>query len=468
MLDAIYGDACSLFFGPYNGNTSETDTIYIDRMTWTPDGSSGEPDVPTLVSVPEIASKTYSGGTLTPDVSDGENYKVLKTASGVDVGTYEVTLGLTGSNTAWADGAEDVRTVSWQIVAKPLKSAMLGSIADQTYTGQAIEAEPAVTDSDRGATLAKGTDYELSWANNVEVGTATVTVTGKGNYSGSVSAKFTIKAAEVEPGPGPGDDEPDPPEPPTVVQPWTATKAAVLYGAVYDDAGVVAGVVQLKVGKPNARKRTAKLSGYIMGSDGKKRTIKSATVPVPDDEPITAELLVKFTSKDLRPLSVTVGDDGFAGEFDGMTVMAASIGGDWTRTDASVFVDFGDSDLPDGAVEELLPNEDSGEAIIPKRGKWSFAKAASVKWAKDKATKEYSLVVNTSKNKTNLSAMKLTYTPKTGVFKGSFKIYALVTSGSKTKLKKYTVKVAGFVVGGEGVGMATLSKPAATWDVFVK
>ena len=66
--------------------------------------------------------------------------------------------------------------------------------------------------------------------------------------------------------------------------------------------------------------------------------------------------------------------------------------------------------------------------------------------------------------KPNLSAMKLTYTPKTGLFKGSFKLYA-VQSG---KLKKFTVKVTGVVVDGAGAGVAKLAKPKAEWRVTVE
>ena len=78
------------------------------------------------------------------------------------------------------------------------------------------------------------------------------------------------------------------------------------------------------------------------------------------------------------------------------------------------------------------------------------------------------LVVDSSKGKTNLSGLKLTYTPKTGVFKGSFKVYALEGEGKKKKLKKYTVNVTGFVVDGVGYGAATCKKPAANWSVTVK
>ena len=58
------------------------------------------------------------------------------------------------------------------------------------YSGEPIE--PAVTVNCFGETLTEGTDYEVSYRNNIEVGTATVTVTGIGEYSGSAEVTFEI------------------------------------------------------------------------------------------------------------------------------------------------------------------------------------------------------------------------------------------------------------------------------------
>lgn len=66
-----------------------------------------------------------------------------------------------------------------------------------TYDGKAHE--PAATVVVGGITLAPGTDYEISYKDNTNVGTATVSVTGKGNYTGSKSATFEIAKAEAEP-----------------------------------------------------------------------------------------------------------------------------------------------------------------------------------------------------------------------------------------------------------------------------
>ncbi|MCH3944137.1 MAG: RICIN domain-containing protein [Atopobiaceae bacterium] len=50
------------------------------------------------------------------------------------------------------------------------------------YTGSAVTPSVTVTTAS-GKTLTKGTDYTVSYSNNVSVGTATVTVAGKGSYS---------------------------------------------------------------------------------------------------------------------------------------------------------------------------------------------------------------------------------------------------------------------------------------------
>ena len=232
-------------------------------------------------------------------------------------------------------------------------------------------------------------------------------------------------------------------------QPWTAQKAVVLDGAVYDAAGKVAGIIQLKVAKPNAKKRNAKISGSVTLLDGKKRTLKAAAFNVPADRPISANLSVKG----LGTLSLDIGANGFEGSVAGYTVVGAKVGGGWTRADAKVYVDV--TGVPAGTLEELLPD---GEPVRVRGGKWVFDKAASIKYAKGV------LSGFNDSGKPNLSAMKLTYTPKTGLFKGSFKLYALQGG----KLKKLTVKITGVVVDGEGAGVAKLANPASTWSVSVR
>lgn len=58
------------------------------------------------------------------------------------------------------------------------------------YTGEAVE--PGVTVELDGQTLTEGTDYYVSYTDNINIGTATVTVTFMGNYKGTVTETFEI------------------------------------------------------------------------------------------------------------------------------------------------------------------------------------------------------------------------------------------------------------------------------------
>lgn len=71
-----------------------------------------------------------------------------------------------------AHAATDLSTVSF-------------SAADAIYTGSPVET--VIT-----STLTEGTDYTLSYTNNILPGTASVTITGKGAYSGTTTLPFTI------------------------------------------------------------------------------------------------------------------------------------------------------------------------------------------------------------------------------------------------------------------------------------
>lgn len=78
-----------------------------------------------------------------------------------------------------------------------LAKAKVTVVSSKIYTGKAVK--PAVTVKAGSKTLKKGTDYTVSYKNNVKVGTATATIKGKGAYTGTVSKTFKIvpKATKV-------------------------------------------------------------------------------------------------------------------------------------------------------------------------------------------------------------------------------------------------------------------------------
>ena len=255
--------------------------------------------------------------------------------------------------------------------------------------------------------------------------------------------------------------------------PYSAPKAVTLRGAVYDGCDVV-GIVELKLGKVNVKKGTSKVSGSFVGLDGKKVTLKAVTVRGIDGN---APVIATFDVKGYAPMSLKIGGGQFAGAIGtNWHVQSAVVGGNWNGAKATVKVSVNDvAAFPGDVQEDLLP---LSEVANVANGKWVFAKAASVKWAKPKANAAQpeiydeasgkGLVVDVAGGKTNRSGLKLTYTAKKGTFKGSFKLYALEGAGKATKLKKYTVNVTGLVVDNVGYGTAVCKKPVARWNVVVK
>ncbi len=75
------------------------------------------------------------------------------------------------------------------------KTELMASGAGLVYTG--AEQTPKVQLFDGEVLLEEGVDYDLSYENNINVGTATIVVTFKGNYDGVKRVPFNILAQEL-------------------------------------------------------------------------------------------------------------------------------------------------------------------------------------------------------------------------------------------------------------------------------
>ena len=74
-----------------------------------------------------------------------------------------------------------------------LKNCIISvNTANAAYTG--AEVKPSVTVKEGAKTLKEGTDYTVSYQNNINIGTAKVIVTGKNQYTGTVEKTFAIAA----------------------------------------------------------------------------------------------------------------------------------------------------------------------------------------------------------------------------------------------------------------------------------
>jgi len=142
-------------------------------------------------TVASIGNKTYTGSAIKPaptvtfgsaTLAAGTDYSVAYDKN-VNVGTAAVTISGKGNFTG-------TKGATFKIVAADLSKASVDAIADQGYTGAAVKPVPVVKLG--SVTLKAGTDYTVSYANNVNVGTATATIAGKGNYTGSKSVTFRI------------------------------------------------------------------------------------------------------------------------------------------------------------------------------------------------------------------------------------------------------------------------------------
>ncbi|MBR1630177.1 MAG: Ig-like domain-containing protein [Lachnospiraceae bacterium] len=78
---------------------------------------------------------------------------------------------------------------------KNISNATIEAIGDQKYTGKEIK--PTVVVKYDGITLVEGTDYSVTYKDNVDVGDASIIIEGKGEYAESKTVTFAIVPVNV-------------------------------------------------------------------------------------------------------------------------------------------------------------------------------------------------------------------------------------------------------------------------------
>ena len=150
-----------------------------------------------------IPNQEYTGHAITPALkivyANGVSAVVLSentdyTAtyiSNVNQGTAKVEITFKGNYTG-------TRIVEFSIVSRSAENLICEEISPVTYTGQALMPKPVIKNGN--LVLEEGSDYELSYANNINAGvnTGVITATFKGNYYGTKEIKFTILPKEAE------------------------------------------------------------------------------------------------------------------------------------------------------------------------------------------------------------------------------------------------------------------------------
>lgn len=143
----------------------------------------------------EPVTKSYFGyEKTTVDLIEGRDYTVTY-SNNTNVGTASYTI--TGKNNCFG-------TITGTFEILPAGSSSLTDISSCTatlgsttlyYNGSALK--PSVTVKNGTTTLTNGTDYTVTYSNNINAGTGKVTITGKGNYKGTVTKTFTIKPRSI-------------------------------------------------------------------------------------------------------------------------------------------------------------------------------------------------------------------------------------------------------------------------------
>ena len=124
--------------------------------------------------------KEYDGNSA---INDGFTVISLKNSK---IGEYKIQV--TPPNTyKWRDGTTKTKTITCKITKKNISNAVFKKISKKTYTGKEIK--PKVEPKSK---VKEGTDYTVSYKNNIKPGTASIVITGKGNYTGTKILYFVI------------------------------------------------------------------------------------------------------------------------------------------------------------------------------------------------------------------------------------------------------------------------------------
>ena len=130
---------------------------------------------------PEVAV-SFNVAALTADTDYTVSYE-----NNINAGTAKIII--TGIGDHFTGSTEKTFTIN----SAEISGCTFAPIADVTYNTRAHT--PEVTVAISGRTLEADKDYTVSYASNINAGTATVTVTGKGNFTGTASKTFTINKA---------------------------------------------------------------------------------------------------------------------------------------------------------------------------------------------------------------------------------------------------------------------------------
>lgn len=147
------------------------------------------------IIIEEIPEQTYTGNTISPEVTVKNGTRKLMYKEDFTL-EYENNIN-TGTATVVIRGINNYtgeKRVTFKIIPMAVtdeRKITTEVIAEHTYTGNVITPKVTVKHSTRE--LVNGTDYILTYVDNINAGTATAVIKGTGNYTGEKRVTFIIK-----------------------------------------------------------------------------------------------------------------------------------------------------------------------------------------------------------------------------------------------------------------------------------
>ena len=165
-----------------------TVTITCGAQTATVDVTVQQPQL----TIDTIPNQNYTGYAITPTVTVRQGNTTLRPtidytvqySNNTNVGTAYVYVNGQGTYSG------NNLSTTFRIVTPSVANATITTIPDQAFTGNPIY--PLINVYDNGRMLQQGVDYDVTYSNNTNMGTATVVITGRGTYTGTKTATFRI------------------------------------------------------------------------------------------------------------------------------------------------------------------------------------------------------------------------------------------------------------------------------------
>lgn len=154
-------------------------------------------------TVSRIKNQTFTGAEITPDISVKYKGTALNLGSDYTVRYDNNTMSGTAAVIITGMGNySGEKRVTFKITAIPMSKVDISGITYlAAYTGNEVEQENCVLTANLNGieyTLAKDSDYTMTYKNNIKAGKATVTFIGKNGFTGKVSRTYTIGRVDLE------------------------------------------------------------------------------------------------------------------------------------------------------------------------------------------------------------------------------------------------------------------------------